>query len=383
MPEHKNKRRTDINFRSPGTFHLLPTALYLLLLAAGSLWLCCFVVQPLPAQVETVEGPPPQAVWVSHGRVEGHLALNYSPAGAFSPDGSMLAVANGEKVALVDLAGGSVRRVLHPRVEDVTDLGILSASFLSPTRLFLLANGVIRPKGKSLAHPTPLLAFQWNVQDDQLFDRVDAVSPGAGVGPVFYFAHIGHLGMYKAGGQGSEIDLWNPNSHRGGAVHLPELNQRPNLFTFSPDGHWLLLAQIATNSTADPVVVRLSDRKIVDSLQGHRGTVLSVQFSRDSKQVVTTCEDGKVRIWSVPDWKLLETLEGHQGPVHWAEFSPNGTWVVSGGEDKTVRIWSASTGKLEQTLEESQAPVLSVAFSPRSDYVASSSEKIVLMWERR
>jgi WD40 repeat protein len=186
------------------------------------------------------------------------------------------------------------------------------------------------------------------------------------------------LGLYKE----SNFDLWSPRSGQGGRINIPALTQQPNIYEFSPDGHWLLLAQIATSSTPDPLVVLLKEHRFVDTLAGHHATVLSMVFSRDTKRVVTACEDGKVRIYSVPDWKLLHELSGHSGPVHWAEFSPDGKWVASAGEDKTVRIWSVEDGKLEQTLEESQEPLLTVAFSPNAEYVTASSGKTVLVWQR-
>jgi WD40 repeat protein len=98
--------------------------------------------------------------------------------------------------------------------------------------------------------------------------------------------------------------------------------------------------------------------------------------------VATACEDGKLRIFSVPDWKLLQTLTGHQGPVHWADFSPDGRWLVSAGEDKTARVWSVEDGKLQQTLKESKEPLLTIAFSPNGEYFAASSTKQVLLWKR-
>jgi WD40 repeat protein len=340
-----------------------------------------FLVQPLHAQVETVESAEaPHHFWQSRVRVEGHLALNYSPAGSFSPDGSTLAAVSGDKVALLDLANGGLRKVLRPRLEDIGDLDIQSANFLSPTRLFLLAVGVIRAKStKGVPPRTPLLGFQWYIDQDTLFEKLNAIGGKEGVGPIFYFPQIKHLGIYTA----KRFEFWNPESHRGGDVDVPELTRRPNLFTVSPDGRWLLLAQTESSSTPDPVVVSLRERKFVDALQGHQATVLGMSFSRDSTRVVTACEDAKVRIWSTADWKLLQTLSGHQGPVHWAEFSPDGHWVVSGGEDKTARVWSAAEGKLEQSLEESRAPILTVAFSPNGEYVAASSEQVVLVWKSR
>jgi WD40 repeat protein len=345
-----------------------------------SLYLYAWVGPSLHAQVESVGSTEASHYsWVSNERIEGHLALNHSPSGAFSPDSSTLAVEHGDKVALTELVDGRVRKVLRPHLEDITDLDIESADFLSPTRLFLLAAGLIHEKGsKGVLPRTPLLGFQWYIDQDSLFEKLNAIGNHPGIGPIFYFPQIKHLGIYTP----KQFEFWNPESHRGGDISVPELTRRPNLFAVSPDGHWLLAAQIESSSTPDPVVVELREHKIVDSLRGHQATVLDISFARDSSRVVTACEDGKIRIWSVPDWKLLQTLSGHQGPVHWAEFSPDGNWVVSGSEDKTVRIWSAD-GKLEQTLEESQAPILTVAFSPNGEYVAASTEQNVLVWKRR
>jgi len=161
------------------------------------------------------------------------------------------------------------------------------------------------------------------------------------------------------------------------------LTHIPNIYEISPDGRWMLLAQIQTTSGADPTVVELRTHQFVDALRGHEGTVLSMTFSRDAKKVVTACEDGKVRVFSVGDWKLLQTLTGHNGPVHRAEFSPNGKWIASAGEDKTVRVWSAEDGTLLQTLQESKDPLLDVSFSPDSRFIAASAENIVLTWQRQ
>ena len=331
----------------------------------------------LPAQLETVETEPSYR-WVSFGHAEGHLALRDSPAGAFSPDSSQLAVASGDKVLLQSLGGSGAASVLHPRVALVKDFEIRSASFLAPTRLLILGNGLVETK-KGMPPRTPELAFQWDTAADKVSGKVSSLGAEGGTGPAHYFPAIRYVAMAK----GNTFDLWNPLDGRMGRVTIPPLTQPVNLYSFSPDGHWLLLAQFATSSQPNPVVVRLSEHQFVDSLDGHRGAVLSMEFSRDNKKVVTACEDGKVRVFSVPDWKLVETLEGHSGPVHRAEFSADGKWLVSGGEDQTVRVWSADNGKLLQTLQEPREPVLSVAFSPDGRSIAASTEKTVLIWQRQ
>lgn len=333
----------------------------------------------LQAQVESVESSSPSSFsWISHGRIEGHLAVSYSPAGAFSADSSTLAIVSEDKVLLMGLRDATVLRPLRPHIDGLRDLQIQSANFLSPTRVLLLATGVIPARGKEEARVTPLLAFQWNTQDDSLYGKVNGIGMKGDVGRPIYFPHISHLGVYKPGA----FELWNPGSGRGLTIGLPSLTRMPNVYELSPDGRWLLLAQVEGNSSADPIVARLQDGQFVDTLAGHRGTVLSLSFAPSGKKVVSACEDGNVRLYSAPDWKLLATLSGHRGPVHWAEFSPDGQWIASAGEDRTVRIWSAEDGRLEQTLAESQSPMLTVAFSPNGEYLAASSEQTVFVWER-
>ncbi len=335
-------------------------------------------VESVGAQIETVEPARETGTWTSVCRAEGHLALNYSPAGAFSPDGSALAIVNGDKLLLMDLRSGGVKKVLRPHIERIMDLEIQSANFLAPDRVLILASGLVETK-KGIPPRTPELLFQWDIERDALFGKLNAPAEGSGFGPARYFADIRYVGLHKE----NNFDLWNPLSGKTGRITVPALTHPARLYSFSPDGQWLLLAQIETSSTADPIVVRLSEHQFVDALQGHQGTVLSMAFSRDSQRVVTACEDGKLRIWSVSGWKLLRTLSGHAGAVHSAEFSPDGQWLVSAGEDKTARIWATENGKLLQTLEESKAPLVSAAFSPDGLTVAASAEQSVQVWEKK
>lgn len=330
------------------------------------------------SQTATVPAASSEPVFVSHGRVEGHLALNYSPAGAFSRDSRTLAVISGEKIALVDLPQGGVGKVLRPHLTNLVNLSMDSANFISPTRLLVLGRGVVHVKGQP-ERGTPLLAFQWFVDQDSQIGSIDVVGTGGGFSPILYLPHIGRVAMYKE----SKITIWDPNSNRGGEIFLAELTHRPGLINFSPDGHWLVLARVEANASPDPMVIDTRERKFADVLFGHHGSVLSVSFSHDGQRVVTACEDGDVRIYSVGDWKLLHTLTGHVGPVHWAEFSPGGTLIASAGQDKTMRIWSAEGGQLLQTLEESREPLLTVAFSPDGNEVAASSEQAVMLWARQ
>jgi WD40 repeat protein len=353
-----------------------PRAIVRRISALAALCFFLFAAFPAQSQVEMAESPPQPPTWVAHGSAEGHLATTYSPAGAFSPDSSLVAVVNGDAVALMELSSQGVAQVVHPRLPDLVNLDIESANFLAPSQLFILCTGEIVSRSKKNARRTPELAIQWDIQKNALVGKVHALDAAGKYSAPQWFPQIHYLGMSRQ----NTFELWNPVTGKGGVVTVPPLTRPAHLFTFSPDGRWLLLAQIESSSLPDPIVVGRPGEQFENTLRGHSGTVECMEFSHDGSRVVTASIDGKVRIYSTSDWKLQHTLAGHDGAVHWAEFSPNGQWVVSAGEDKTVRVWSAETGELLQTLRESKEPVLTVAFSPDSQFIAASAAKKVLVW---
>lgn len=346
-------------------------------LVVAAVLLGFFAAGGAAAQVETVAGAAPQYIWASHGRLDGHLARHFSPAGAFSPDSSELAVPDQGQVVLMGLAQPQIIKKLHPHVKGVTDLEIESVNFLSPTQVLVLATGTIE-RGKNQGAITPVMALRWNVPQDTVVSKVEALGSGGGYQPVRFFPYLRYVGLNK----GNNFDLWNPLTGRAGRLTVPDLTRTVGLFTFSPDGKWMIVGRISGDASGNPVVISMATHSIVNALGGHGAAALSVIFSRDSRRVVTAGADGKVRIYSAPDWKLLRTLSGHHGPVHWADFSNDGRWVVSAGQDKTVRVWSAESGELLQTLSESTAPVLTAAFSPDDQYIAASTADHVLIWQR-
>ncbi len=358
--------------RGAGRRRRLAVLLLCGLLAAG--WLA----RKAAAQIETITGAAPEYVWSNHASVEGHLALHSSPAGAFSPDSSQLAVASRGQVVLMGLEQANILKILHPSVEHVTSFDVESANFLNPTEIFVLARGYVSTGSKRSGPPTPEMGLRWDTEKDTLIGRVNAIGAGGGYQPARFLPYIHYLGLNKQ----NIFELWNPLTGRAGQVKVAALTRRVGLYTFSPDGRWLVVGRIEGDTRGEPVVISMATRQMVDALGGHGGTALSVSFSRDSSKVVTACADGKVRIYAAPAWKLLETLSGHHGPVHWADFSPDGRWVVSAGEDKTVRVWSAESGKLLATLRESPAPVLTAAFSPNGHFIAASTADHVLVWQR-
>jgi WD40 repeat protein len=76
---------------------------------------------------------------------------------------------------------------------------------------------------------------------------------------------------------------------------------------------------------------------------GHQGRVSTLDFSPDSKMLVSTALNDNVLLWDADAGKLLRVL-GHDSYVRSAQFFPDGKRLITGGGDNYLRIWDVPSG---------------------------------------
>jgi eukaryotic-like serine/threonine-protein kinase len=122
--------------------------------------------------------------------------------------------------------------------------------------------------------------------------------------------------------------------------------------------------------------------RLVGTLAGHEGTVLSVAFRSDGRRLVTGGSDSIIRVWDVESKDCRLTLRGHADEVFAAVFHPDGSRIASGGRDRLVRLWDASTGEELVRLPGHSSYVYSLAFSPDGKTLVSGSGDATLrLWD--
>lgn len=119
------------------------------------------------------------------------------------------------------------------------------------------------------------------------------------------------------------------------------------------------------------------------SLEGHKGSVISLAATADHQTLVSSSADKTIKIWNLPTGKLQKTLEGHRDYVNQVLISKDDQTLVSSGLDKTINVWHLPTGKLKRTLDCGEVRYgHRIVLSPCDRYITGGGDDgVVRVWE--
>ncbi len=130
----------------------------------------------------------------------------------------------------------------------------------------------------------------------------------------------------------------------------------------SPDGKFA--ATTADDGTL--LLVDLVQRRLRATLRSQsagRSFITSIEFSPDSKYLLTASADQFIRLWSVKTGALANELL-LEGYARFAHYSPDGRYVVGASDDGAFNVWDAKSFLPIQTFDAGGEIVLDAAFSP-------------------
>ena len=265
------------------------------------------------------------------------VSADEATAVAVSPDGATVAVASKDwKISLVTADGWVVRASLAGHRAAVRHV------VFSPTGRLLVSCG---EDGTALC---------WSVAEAKVRARFTQHRK-----PVNMAAFFGSDSLVVTASDDATVSMWSTDTGKGVKPAL-RAHTRPVTSVqttrdcaYFATGSWdgtAIVWQVQSTSPSSPAAKQF--RRLVHTAQGGSGDAVAVRCvawaPTTVRKLATACFDGSVWVFDTEAGAPLATLVGHLGPSCGLAFTSDGSRLVSTGEDGTVRLWrgNAAGGQL-------------------------------------
>ncbi|MFH0903138.1 MAG: WD40 repeat domain-containing protein, partial [Pseudomonadota bacterium] len=269
---------------------------------------------------------------------------------AFSPDGSMVAVAGQERsVYLFDT------RTLAMRLLRGHEGRVMTVAF--------------SPDGRRVASGTE--SAQLGIWDL----KTGTASIWTGNGALYDVAFSPNGRLLGVASYDRTVSLWDTNAGSP-AKTLTGHTAPVRSISFQPDGR-----EVASGSADGSARVWDIASGTARHVLAVGGLVRSVAYNPHGSLLATGDSEGKIQLWSTANGRNVTRLSEHQDAVARVVFHPDGRRLLSAGHDKTVRLWDINVGVNEQTYRGHEQEVITVAVSPDGRLFASGSyDRTLRLW---
>jgi WD40 repeat protein/mono/diheme cytochrome c family protein len=259
---------------------------------------------------------------------------------AFSPDGKILGAVGGTPALLGEAQFWSVADKKLIREIPITFDSLYGASFNNDGTLFAFGGAdnrarILRVKdGKEVmrfdAHSDYVLGTTFSLKQDHLITVSRDMSM--------------KLVIVANGQFVDNITSITPGALKGGLVAVERHPLREEVLIGGADGEPKLYQIFRTKTR-----VIGDDFNRIRSYAALPGRIFSLQFNKDGSRFVvgaSTATSGTARIYNTETAALLHELPGVAGPIYAVAYRPDGKQVAIAGFEGKVRLYNAENGKL-------------------------------------
>jgi hypothetical protein len=163
----------------------------------------------------------------------------------------------------------------------------------------------------------------------------------------------------------------------GFKIKLAKNNPQENGVDVSDKGKYIAISIRNKHKTT---IWSLKEKKLLYTLGWHKGDILSVEFDKEEKYVMTGGEDGRAYIWSMATGKMVSSLPPHADYITAVAFSKNCLWGATGSYDKSVTITNISSMDISYRKKVHRGAVTVLRFMNRQRLVSGDKTGELVVW---
>ena len=149
-----------------------------------------------------------------------------------------------------------------------------------------------------------------------------------------------------------------------------------NRLCISPDKRWLAAAG---NHNVKLYDIRSTNPAPVLTFDGHTGNITGVAFHCEGKWMVTSSEDGTVKIWDTKSATIQRDYT-HNHPVNDVVIHPNQGELIACDRGGDVRVWDLGENKCtHQLIPEEDVSVASVTVASDGSLLCAGNNLVCFM----
>jgi WD40 repeat protein len=183
-----------------------------------------------------------------------------------------------------------------------------------------------------------------------------------------------HIALGAADGT---VGVWNVDTSE--PLFSPVKIGRVTRMAFSPDAKILAITWNGMITFLDPHTgARLRE------FQAHDNQVLWIEFTADSRRLVSMGWNLPLKIWNVASGQTLgQPMEAEQ-PFAYFHLSPDGKRLATYSQNGVARVWDAFTGLALSEPFEHEGSIIDLRFSSDGQFILTASQDgMVQLWDAR
>ncbi|MCA8994362.1 MAG: hypothetical protein KDA88_20460 [Planctomycetaceae bacterium] len=194
-------------------------------------------------------------------------------------------------------------------------------------------------------------------------------------GPIYSLAVSQDGRTLVTGAQDNTLRVWD--LPLPAAIETLQAHQKSvNRIVLHPDGNLLLAASSDENLALHTIGLASADGKPQAPVlrKGHNAEVLALDCRNDAALYATADANGRIILWSPFLEQPQQTLVGHAGKVTFSQFAGNNQQLMTSGDDGCVRLWQLNAAPA-QTVSTLEAEITGLALAGnQSQAVAVQSD---------